>query len=866
MESDNGLSLTPEADDQKLLAQIVEFYHRTLKESPVGLDYLKKRGIANGQVIDQFRLGFSNRTLGPTLPSKDSKAGRNIRRRLERLGIYRSSGHEHFSGCVVVPITAADGTGRIEDIYGRKVGGKRLRKGTPQHMHLNEQRQGVWNIEAFGATNEIILCPSFFDSLTFWSFGYRNVTCVFGADAGDLADDFLHACAEFRIRRVVTSCESFAPLLIEAGMDCFLLRLPTGLDVNSYAIQVNDPAESLGALIRKSEWIGNGTKKPEQPIAQPSLPTLIDNDEDLDDLLVETEERTAPSSSTEPASLDETSVQGGPVEGEVEPLAFATPLPPAPHDVEAEVGRDEVAITLGHRRYRVRGLSKNLSFDQMKVNLLVVTDRAMFVDTFDLYSARHRRAFIQQAAAELGLQETTVKKDLGRVLLKLEELQDEQIKSVLEPEPSVPEMTEEERTEALRFLRDPNLIDRIVNDFQVVGETTNKLIGYLAAVSRKLDQPLAIIVQSSSAAGKTSLMEAILSFVPVEDQIKYSAMTGQSLFYMGETNLQHKILAIVEEEGAERASYALKLLQSEGELMIASTGKEAATGRLVTQEYRVRGPVMIFLTTTSVSIDEELLNRCIVLSVDEDREQTRAIHRLQRQQQTLAGQLSRRSHQQTITLHRNAQRLLRPLLVANPFAEDLTFMDHQTRTRRDHLKYLTLIRSITLLRQHQRPTKKTEHDGKPVEYIEVTLEDIELANKLASDVLGRTSEDLPPQTRHLLSMLADMVEGECERLGVDQSDFRFTRRDVRQFTGWGNTQLKVHLKRLVDLEHLLVHRGDRGSMFQYELVHGLPADPTANHLAGLIDMDHLRRNWSGANGHRSGASRCLVGGKSGPGH
>ena len=87
----------------------------------------------------------------------------------------------------------------------------------------------------------------------------------------------------------------------------------------------------------------------------------------------------------------------------------------------------------------------------------------------------------------------------------------------------------------MRLLRDPKLLDRIVADFDVVGETTNKLVGYLAAVSRKLDQPLAIIIQSSSAAGKTSLMEAILSFVPPEDQVKYSAMTGQSLFYMGET-------------------------------------------------------------------------------------------------------------------------------------------------------------------------------------------------------------------------------------------------------------------------------------------------------------------------------------------
>ena len=144
------------------------------------------------------------------------------------------------------------------------------------------------------------------------------------------------------------------------------------------------------------------------------------------------------------------------------------------------------------------------------------------------------------------------------MLLKLEELQDEQITEMMEPKEPAPTMTPEEKDEALRLLRDPNLLDRIVADFDVVGETTNKLVGYLAAVSRKLDQPLAIIIQSSSAAGKTSLMEAILAFVPPEDQVKYSAMTGQSLFYMGETDLKHKILAIVEEEGARAGQLRLE--------------------------------------------------------------------------------------------------------------------------------------------------------------------------------------------------------------------------------------------------------------------------------------------------------------------
>ena len=49
---------------------------------------------------------------------------------------------------------------------------------------------------------------------------------------------------------------------------------------------------------------------------------------------------------------------------------------------------------------------------------------------------------------------------------------------------------------------------------------------------------------------------------------------------------------------------------------------------------------MIFLTTTAIDLDEELLNRCLVLTVDEDREQTQAIHQMQREAQTLEGLLA----------------------------------------------------------------------------------------------------------------------------------------------------------------------------------------------------------------------------------
>ena len=324
-------------------------------------------------------------------------------------------------------------------------------------------------------------------------------------------------------------------------------------------------------------------------------------------------------------------------------------------------------------------------------------------------------------------------------------------------------------------------------------------------------------------------MDAVLAFVPEEDAIRFSAMTEQSLYYMGDMDLKHKVLAIAEEEGASRAAYALKLLQSEGVLTIASTGKDPATGKLVTNTYRVEGPVMMFLTTTAIDIDEELLNRCLVLSVDEDREQTQAIHRLQREQQTLEGLVRRQKRRDIVRLHQNAQRLLAPLAVVNPFVDTLTFPDQLTRMRRDHMKYLTLIRAIALLHQHQRAVKA----GPGFSYIEATREDIAAADGLMDELMRRSLDELPAQTRRLLGLIEEMVGG--------REDFRFSRRDVRAHTGWGHTQLKTHLHRLEELEHLLVFQGGRGQSYVYEL------------------------NRSGLEGEKSGPSRPQVGGMSGPG-
>lgn len=837
------------ADDSALLKEVVLYYHDTLKESPEAVAYLEQRGLNSIEAIDHFQLGFSNRTLGYRLPKKVLKAGAEMRSRLQRIGILRESGHEHMNGSLTIPVL--DDAGDVVGLYGRKIT-EGLRPGTPLHMYLPGPHRGVWNEDALQSSKEIILCEALLDALTFWCAGHRNVTTSYGVSG--FTDDHRAAFRKYGIERVLIAydrdeagdraAEALAKELMRKGIECYRILFPTGLDANAYARKAG--AGALADRIRNAVWLGRA------PVTSAALSVEPRNNGLL----------------SVGVAGDGADVVDPPAPSLLVDSPAVSPVPPASMPLlPVDVREREIVIRAGDRSYRVRGLDKNLSPDQLRVNLLVRQGEVVHVDTIDLYAAKQRAVYVKQAATELHADENVLKREVGQVLLQLETVQESLIAKTLSPENRVVEMSADDEAAALALLKAPDLLDQVLLAFEragVVGEETNKLVGYLASVSRKLERPLAVIIQSSSAAGKTSLMDAVLSFVPEEERIEYSAMTGQSLFYMSGKDLRHKVLAIVEEEGAERASYALKLLQSEGALSIASTGKDPHTGRLVTEEYRVEGPVAIMLTTTATDLDEELLNRALVLGVDEEREQTRRVHERQRARRTLAGLLAKEERRALVHLHQNAQRLLKPLAIVNPFAPQLTFLDTRTRTRRDHEKYLTLIDSIALLHQHQREIKRIERGSASIEYIEATLADIAAANHLAGAVLGRSLDELPPQTRRFLELLTDWVRSASEREQSDAALNRFTAREVRDGLRTGATQTKIHLARLTDLEYVIAHRN--GPRCVYELLYRGEGEEGDAFLPGLLDLRDLKRNYnadrSASAMDRSGHGRPMAGGVS----
>jgi len=353
--------------------------------------------------------------------------------------------------------------------------------------------------------------------------------------------------------------------------------------------------------------------------------------------------------------------------------------------------------------------------------------------------------------------------------------------------------------------------------------------------------------------------------VPEEDYVKYTRLTGQALFYADETGLSHKLIAIEEEAGAREASYSIRNLQSSKFLSIATTEKDPVSGKMKTVEYKVKGPVALMLTTTAVDMDFETQNRFLTLTIDESKGMTERILAQQREGETLEGLRRKRERERVAKVHRNAQRLLRPLCVVNPYAPKLTFPAHTLRARRDHKKYLGLIKAVAYLHQYQREVKTLDEGGESLCYIEVTPFDIEQANRLAARVLGQTLEELSAPGRALLAVIQGMVKGRAGPgngpgtpkssasalrhgsgltggLGAGEArkysdgngvrEYRFTRREVRSTAGWSDFAVKTHLGELEELEYIFTVAGRKGKEYVYEL-----AEAPEPVLEGLVSPE-----------------------------
>jgi predicted transcriptional regulator/energy-coupling factor transporter ATP-binding protein EcfA2 len=317
--------------------------------------------------------------------------------------------------------------------------------------------------------------------------------------------------------------------------------------------------------------------------------------------------------------------------------------------------------------------------------------------------------------------------------------------------------------------------------------------------------PLHAIVQGSSGSGKTHLLNSVVDLMPETRVQNATDLSSKVLYYFEQEDLKNTIIHIEDLDGAAGALLPLRELASKSEIIRLVVVKDK-NGRSRPARQKVQGPVSIAGTTTQETVYEDNANRSFLLEVDSSKQQDEKILNYQRMKES---GLVRKDQE------REAQRKLQDLIltlknvtIKNPYAVELTLPDKVFKPRRANMHYLNFIRAVTLMHQWQREKQVDEQTGE--EYIEVTLEDIGIANELMKEVLLKKSDELSGACRVFFESIKSKLEEETST---------FTAQEIRTDLRMHPSSFSRYMKQLKERGYIQKVKGKtKGSTYQYKVL------------------------------------------------
>lgn len=446
---------------------------------------------------------------------------------------------------------------------------------------------------------------------------------------------------------------------------------------------------------------------------------------------------------------------------------------------------------------------------RLRVNLLVQKEgdtMRYYQDDVNLYSNGQLQRYIKGATEELDISTTVMKTTLRRLQLQLEEYRLSEIERERKAlQPRGYRMTREEEIKAGDLLLSKDLVKitmKAVEKTGLVGEERNGLLLFFLYLSRFFDEPLHAIIFGKSGSGKTYLQTRVSECLPEESLRTITSLTENTLYYSEKDFWKHKVLLIEDLEGVYQAFLPLREFMSKQTITKLTTDKDIK-GNNVQRVLVVEGPVCVSGATTNTQIYEDNANRSFLLHVDETPDHAQAVMHYQRRQQ--AGLINEKEQNTWRQLLRNAQRLLRPVKVINPYAIELDIPQCVFKKLRTNMHYLRLIEIITFYHQKQREWKK---DSSGTIYIETSLQDIEWANYLIKDSLLRKSDELSGQVRQFFEGLKQLSGADHRSIYAKQ---------VREHFRMHPMKTNRYLRELEQRGYLQLAGGNRKSGYEYEI-------------------------------------------------
>lgn len=473
-----------------------------------------------------------------------------------------------------------------------------------------------------------------------------------------------------------------------------------------------------------------------------------------------------------------------------------------PNNYEYLTKHLEIHILGGIKTNKLESLRVTISIQKLKsTNILR--------HSIDLYNYNQVEKFVRKIAERLEIGTSVTRRTLQELTKELENYRFLLLKNEEEAnKPFYKKLNASEEKVAIDFLKKGNLLKRTneyIGKSGVIGEIGNRLLMYLIFTSRKTNNPLHCISLGSSGVGKTHLQSKVSELIPEEDKVEITVLSANAFYYFNRTELQHKLILIEDLDGAESVLYPLRELQSKKRITKTVVHKDQK-GTTKTIHLTVEGPVCVAGCTTQESIYEDNSNRSFLLYIDESSEQDKRIMNYQRL--ISAGKLNEEAQIKSIELLKDVQRVLKPIKVINPYAEFLELPQSVFKPRRTNSHYLQFIEAITFYKQWQRHRQYDKQTGE--EYIETSIEDIEEANELITEVLLRKSDTITGACRDYLEKL--------KRYLYIENQTTYTSSEVRRNLRIKETTLRRYHKQLLEEGYVRKVKAEKGKMYYYEVV------------------------------------------------
>jgi DNA primase len=763
---------------------VAEYYHKRLYDTKDAIAYLESRGIASPELFERYKIGFADGSILSKISDKQKE-------QLVATGIIRKRDDSSLplarQGAYYEHFRGCI-VFPITNDSGKVVCmyGRRTGDRKPKHLYLSGEHKSMWNRKASKVYDEIVLVESIIDALSLLVIGVENVQPLYGTNGFTV--EHLQMLKDDNVKMIVLALDND-----DAGRKA-AEKLKAKLLTEGFAVKTIFPKlskdwneELLAGLDRETFKLLVGEAGEEKKEAEKSFEISREGIKDI---------------------------------FKAEHITFEI------------VGAKEIFVT------------------NLRVNVKAIYGGESYYDNADLSSGRSRRSLAETLAQLFGIEFRIVERDLMRILDYYAELRDRKLAEVNNVRTAV-EITEEDRELGLSFLNAPDMFGAIVRDMETlgyVGENVNKQLVYLAASSRKLDDPISVIIVSQSSSGKSLLVETMRRLMPEEDVLAVTSLSDQALNYITPGGLLHKLLIMGEALHSDEIERQIREMLSGKRLSRMVVLKDDKGGVPATQTICQDVIVSLFMSTTANDINPENASRCFIVNADESEEQTERIQKSQREKYTL-GRYFEKKHvvPQVVRKHRAAQRLLRNVVIVNDYGKYFQFPKSLVRTRRDHDRFVDLVVAVCFLRQYQKEVKTMTdpRTGGQTEYIECDIEDYRIASGIMkAGVLDATYSDVPKSLVRFYDELRTLYSQAAGEKGLKVTEAGLTQRDIRKKIAWiGAESIKLYLRKLVWLEYLQTGGSKRrGSRNTYCLVADEAMDridismiPTADELAANIE-------------------------------